>query len=130
MSMKKIIVNVVLFVFVCCPLFFVSCGAPGGQRSAGADELAIVAHVTVKPEFKEEMMKAFEAVVEGTRKEPGNISYILYQDANDPLKYTFVEIWESQAAIDAHNNSAHFQEFAKAVEGKADLDVRVMKQKL
>lgn len=127
--MKKIVLSSVLFVFVCCSLLFVSCSAPGGERTAGADELVIVAHVTVKPDFKDEMLKAFEAVVEGTRKEPGNISYILYQDVNDPLKFTFVEIWKSQAAIEAHNNSAHFQAFAQTVAGKADLDVRTMKHK-
>lgn len=125
--MKKIVLCSILSVLFCSILVFSSCN---GQRTAGPEELVIVAHVAVKPEFKNEVAKAFEGVVEGTRKEPGNISYILYQDASDPLKYTFVEIWKSQAAIDAHNSSAHFQEFAKAIEGKADLDIRIMKQKL
>lgn len=127
--MKKSVLSSILLVFFSSVLLFTSCGS-GAQRTAGAEELVIVAHVTIKPEFKDEMMKAFEGVVAGTRKEAGNISYILYQDVSNPSKFTFVEIWKSQAAIEAHNSSAHFQEFAKAIEGKADLEVYTMKEKL
>ena len=37
-----------------------------------------------------------------------------------PEKLVFIEHWASQAALDAHNASAHFQNFVKAVEGKND----------
>lgn len=127
--MKKIVISSILFVFLCSVLLSTSCTS-NAKRTADPDELVIVAHVTIKPEFKDDIMKAFEGVVEGTRKEPGNISYILYQDVNNPLKFTFVEIWKSQAAIEAHNSSAHFQVFAKAIDGKADLEVYTMKEKL
>ncbi|MDR2038849.1 MAG: antibiotic biosynthesis monooxygenase [Bacteroidales bacterium] len=93
------------------------------------NELTIVANVTINPEFKDELMKTFQVIVNATRKEPGNISYGLYENTQDPLKFTFVEKWKSQDAINTHNNSAHFQEFVKAVEGKAELEVMVLKQK-
>ena len=125
--MKKIVSSSILFVFACSVLLFASFSS--GQREADPDELVIVAHVTIKPEFQEELLKAFDAVVKGTRQEPGNISYILYQDVSNPAKFTFVEVWKSQDAIAAHSSSAHFQEFVKAIDGKADLDVRTMKQK-
>lgn len=125
--MKKIM-NAGLMLCICCAgLLFTSSCSP--EKAATGDELVIVAHVTVKPEFKDEMLKAFQAVVEGTRKEPGNISYVLYQDISDPLKFTFVEVWKSQDAINAHNASAHFQTFAKTVDGKADLSASILKQK-
>lgn len=93
------------------------------------NELVIVAHVTVKPGHIDELTKAFKAVVDGTRKEAGNVSYVLYEHADNPMKFTFVEVWKSQAAIDAHNSSAHFNDFVKAVDGKADLEVYTMKKK-
>ena len=93
-------------------------------------ELVIIANVIIIPEYKDELLKAFEAVVEGTHKEPGNISYNLYEDTSNPFRFTFVEIWKSKEAINEHNGSSHFQEFAKAVEGKADLEVYTLKQKL
>ncbi|OAV75579.1 putative monooxygenase ycnE [Bacteroidales bacterium Barb7] len=95
---------------------------------ATGEELLIVAHVAVKPEFEAEVIEAFQAVVSETRKESGNISYNLYQDINDPLKFTFVEEWKSQDAIQSHSASEHFQTFAKAIDGKADLDVSTLKQ--
>mgnify|MGYP003623293977 FL=1 len=94
------------------------------------DKLVIVAHVAVQPEFAEMLAPEFEAVVEATRKEEGNISYDLYVDVNDPNRLTFVEVWQSQQAIDSHNASDHFRTFAKADRRKASLEVSVLKQKL
>jgi len=98
-------------------------------KTQAGDELTIVAHVTINPEYKDAMLKAFQDVVEGTRKEPGNVSYILHQHVDNPNKFTFVEVWKSPEAIEAHNSSAHFQKFAKAIEGKAELEVYTMKVK-
>lgn len=92
-------------------------------------ELKIVAVIVVKAEYQGELEKVFHTVVDETRKEAGNVSYNLNQDCTNPLKYTILEVWKSQAAIDEHNASAHFQAFVAAVEGKVDsLTVDVIKQ--
>lgn len=92
-------------------------------------ELKIVAVITVKTEFKAELEKVFRTVVDETRKESGNVSYDLHQDSQNPLKYTILEVWKSQTAIDEHNASAHFKAFVSAVDGKIDsLTVDVIKQ--
>ncbi|KAA6306450.1 putative monooxygenase YcnE [termite gut metagenome] len=133
--MKKVVKNgLMLCAFFGTILLFNSCKsenstAGNGANTATGEELTIVAHVTVLPEFKAELITAFQSIVEETRKEAGNISYGLYENTSDPLKFTFVEVWKSQTAIDAHNASAHFQEFAKKLGGKADLDVSILKQK-
>ncbi|KAA6304954.1 hypothetical protein EZS27_043395, partial [termite gut metagenome] len=66
-------------------------------------ELKIIATVVVKSSFQNEMEKVFRTVVDETRKEAGNISYELHQDIQNPLKYTILEVWKSQDAIDKHN---------------------------
>lgn len=92
-------------------------------------ELRIVAVVEAKAAYQKEIEKAFQAVVNETRKEAGNVSYDLHQDVKDPLKYTFFEIWKSQAAIDEHNESAHFKTFVAAIEGKIEkLTINVVKK--
>ncbi|NDW17587.1 antibiotic biosynthesis monooxygenase [Dysgonomonas sp. 216] len=92
-------------------------------------ELKIVATVIVKKEFQDELEKAFKAVVDGTRKEAGNISYDLHQDANNPLKYVILEVWKSQDAIDSHNVSDHFETFKNAIDGKIEsLTIDVIKK--
>ncbi|MDR2948307.1 MAG: putative quinol monooxygenase [Dysgonomonas sp.] len=92
-------------------------------------ELKIVAVIVVKAAFQSELEKVFHTVVDETRKEAGNVSYDLHQDTKNPLKYTILEVWKSQDAIDEHNESAHFKAFVAAVEGKVDsLAVDVIKK--
>lgn len=83
-------------------------------------ELKIVAAIVVKAEHQAELEKVFHTVVDETRKEAGNVSYDLHQDVQNPLKYTILEVWQSQDAIDSHNESAHFKAFAAAIDGKVD----------
>ncbi|MDH6305123.1 quinol monooxygenase YgiN [Parabacteroides sp. PF5-5] len=126
--MKKIILCSFLLLALCSTISFASCNS-SAQSNSNPEELVIVAHVTIDPEYQDQMIKVFDAVVKGTRQEPGCVSYVLHQHVDNPQKFTFVEVWKSQAAIKAHNESAHFQEFAKAIEGKASLEVYTMKKK-
>ncbi|MDR2118115.1 MAG: antibiotic biosynthesis monooxygenase [Tannerellaceae bacterium] len=137
--MKKEIKNGLLYSVLCSVLLLCSCN-PGVKESEtkehevqeevnSADKLVIVANITVSPEFKEELLPAIQAVVEATRKEAGNISYDVFEDTNNPLRFTFIEHWKSQSAIDAHNASDHFIRFAKALENKAALEAFILKQK-
>lgn len=98
-------------------------------NDACANALTIVATLDVKPEFLEELLPAFEKVIAATRAEEGNVAYNVFESTDNPNSFTFVEVWKSKEAIDAHNASEHFAEFAKAVEGKADLKVSVLKRK-
>lgn len=92
-------------------------------------ELKIVAVIVVKAEYQKELEKVFHTVVDETRKEEGNVSYDLHQDTANPLKYTILEVWKSQDAINIHNESAHFKAFVAAVEGKVEsLTVDVIKK--
>ena len=92
-------------------------------------ELKIVAVIVIKAAYQEELEKVFHTVVDATRKEAGNVSYDLHQDCKDPLKYTILEVWKSQQAIDEHNESAHFKAFVAGIEGKVEsLAVDVIKQ--
>jgi Uncharacterized conserved protein len=92
-------------------------------------KLKIIASLTIENEKEEaDIVKALHTVVDATRKEEGNISYELHQDIANPKTYVFVEVWKSPEAIDSHNNSAHFLDFVKAVEGKVALAVNVIKK--
>jgi Uncharacterized conserved protein len=92
-------------------------------------ELKIIASLTIENEKEEEnIVKALYAAVDATRKEEGNISYELHQDIANPKTYVFIEEWRSPEAIDSHNNSVHFLDFVKAVEGKVSLAVNVIKK--
>jgi len=95
------------------------------------NELQIVANIVIKGEYQKEFKGIFQAIVTETRKEPGCISYKLYQDEKNPLKYSFLETWKDNDALDKHNNSAHFQAFDAAIDDKIEgLTIDVLKQVL
>jgi quinol monooxygenase YgiN len=133
--MKKGIKSSVLFGIFCSLVLLASCTSTGKDKetappdAGGAEALTIVANVSVYPEFKDELLAAIEAVVKATRQEEGNISYDVFEDINNPLRFTFIETWKSSGAIAAHNASIHFAEFARALENKADLEAFTLKQK-
>jgi len=124
--MKKFFKKGVL-ISLFCSLFFL--GSFADNKAAHDETLTIVATVIVKPEYKDDVLKAIKTVVDATRKEPGNIFYDVFEDINNPLKFIFLETWKSQAAIDSHNKAAHFNDFIKAVEGKASLEASTLRQK-
>lgn len=97
--------------------------------SADENALMIVATLTVMNETDvAEMVKALHQVVDGTRTEEGNISYVLHQDINNPMTYIIIEVWKSQEAIDYHNQTPHFLAFVEAVKDKTILSVNTMKK--
>ncbi|KAL4453655.1 hypothetical protein ABPG74_009551 [Tetrahymena malaccensis] len=74
--------------------------------------LRIVATIKVKPESRDQnLLTAFKNLVEETKKEEGNISYILHNDVKDPNTFVFVEEWRSSADIEKHMKSPHFTGF-------------------
>lgn len=68
----------------------------------------VVAQNVIKPEHLDVVKPLFRQLIEATHKEEGCISYILYEDVNDPTCFVFIEEWKSQAALDAHMASPHF----------------------
>lgn len=84
------------------------------------NQLSIVAVIVAKEAFQEDVLKALHAVTDGTRREEGNISYILHQDTTNPLKFVIIENWKSQEAIAHHDKTEHFQAFKNAIADKID----------
>lgn len=91
-----------------------------GCNKTEKGEFKIIATLVAKESHKDEVRSALTAVVDGTRKEPGNISYILHQDITNPLKYTIIEVWKNQEAINHHNKSEHFLAFAQSIKDKVE----------
>ena len=83
-------------------------------------KLKIIATINVKPEFKEDVLNMLQTVTDATRKEEGNISYVLHEDINNSAKIIILEEWKSQEAIDFHNQTEHFLILKTDLEKKAD----------
>lgn len=92
-------------------------------------KLQIIATLIIKEEYIKELNEVFRFVVAESRKEEGNVSYELYQDIKNPLKFLFLETWKSQEAINKHNLSPHFKKFTGEIKNKIDiLQVDIIKK--
>jgi quinol monooxygenase YgiN len=80
-----------------------------GQRMA-EDTLRVIARIKARPNKVGELLSVLSSLVEPTRKEPGCLSYILLQNNEDPTDFTFVEEWQSNAALESHFTTKHFKD--------------------
>ncbi|MDE3314893.1 putative quinol monooxygenase [Lacticaseibacillus zeae] len=70
----------------------------------------------VKPELTDEYRHFISLLVEGSRAEAGNLSYDHFQSLTDPNKYEIIEHWQDAAAVELHNQTAHFQKFLAGID--------------
>lgn len=63
--------------------------------------------MVARAESVAEVRSILSGLVGPTRREAGCVSYELLQNRSDPTDFTFVEEWESDAALDAHLSTEH-----------------------
>lgn len=70
--------------------------------------------VTLRAEKGQEndLRRHLEALVEPSRREPGNLRYDVYADRDDPCRFIVLEIWASEEDQHRHHTTApHIQAF-------------------
>lgn len=72
-------------------------------------------HLTIDPAQRDTALAAIADAVAATRAETGNVDYRFSADLADPDRINMVEIWEDQAAIDAHMGTEHLAAFMAAI---------------
>jgi quinol monooxygenase YgiN len=77
----------------------------------------VVARFVAIPNKVEELKAILLGLIEPTRLEAGVIKYELLQNQSEPTDFTFVEEWESAAALDTHLASPHLQAAIAKLEG-------------
>lgn len=89
--------------------------------------IKVVAKGYIKPGEIDKFKEVASELVKESRKEEENISYGLYQDANNEQILTFIEEWKNQAALDKHMKTAHFlsamTELVKLQEKDMDINI-------
>lgn len=84
--------------------------------------------VQVIYQVKAEFVEAFRAAVienaHATVKEPGNLRFEVYQDADDPTQFILFEMFESPQARQLHFETPHLLKF-RSVVGEMIVDRRV-----
>ncbi len=73
--------------------------------------IVIAGKIQIRPERREEAVRAALAMAEATRRESGCVSYAFYADLVDQGTFFIFEEWESDAALVAHFQTQHMARF-------------------
>jgi len=76
-----------------------------------------------KPEHEEEVAEVFRKLEVDSRREPGCLMYIVHRQKENAARFFIYEQYKDHAALHAHRNSSHFQEYA--VKGLSNIADRV-----
>jgi len=78
--------------------------------------IGVVATLKIQEGKNAAFEEAFLALAEQVRaNEPGNIFYILHRSKSDPQEYKVLEQYNSEADLEVHRKSAHFNEANKVL---------------
>lgn len=72
-------------------------------------ELLVIARYTVAPGNEDAVRELLPKLVEASRIEPGNVSYVAYQSLENARELVLIERYASQEAFAAHREAPHFQ---------------------
>ncbi|HEX4022835.1 MAG TPA: putative quinol monooxygenase [Acidobacteriaceae bacterium] len=64
------------------------------------------------PEDREQVSEALRQLTDATRQEPGCVTYIPHELADDPNTVVIYEQYRDKAALEAHRTSPHFHDHA------------------
>lgn len=87
--------------------------------------ITIIAKFNVIGSCVEDFKKCAVNVTRETRKEKGCLSYKIYQDRKDAAKFTFIEEWLNDTAIEHHNCAKHFVKFLEDIKPLTQGDVQI-----
>ncbi len=87
--------------------------------------LTVVATITARPEFRDELASLLLAQIPPTRAEPGCINYDLYVDLNDPCVFVFYENWTCPEALLEHMAMPYLTPFLSQVDRLLAIPIEV-----
>lgn len=90
-----------------------------------SSSIIVIARLVAHPQHTDALRAALDTLIAATRQEPGCLRYELNQDLENPAAWVMYEIWQSQAALEAHNQTAHMGAFlATAKTWLQEVDIR------
>jgi quinol monooxygenase YgiN len=75
--------------------------------------ICVAVTYVMKAGHEDEAPALFAKLAEATRAEPGCRMYLAHRSTSDPRRFFLYEQYDDQAALDAHRQAPHFEQFAK-----------------
>ncbi len=79
-------------------------------------KLYVVTHVDLTPNYLADGPPLLQKFAADSRKDKGIVRFELLQDRSRKNHFTMVEVWEDQAAFDAHLEAAHTKQFREKLQ--------------
>ena len=73
--------------------------------------IALIVKFTVTAGNEERTKEYIRKMQEHTRREPGCRRYVGHQSTDDPQRFCFYEVYDDQAALQAHRAAPYFAEY-------------------
>ena len=91
------------------------------------DKKVVIARPRVTEGKEKEFLALVSPLIEVTRKEPGNLCYMIYQGTERPSEFIVYEEYVNEEAFNQHAASEHFKDFAKNVQTllAKDIDIQI-----
>jgi quinol monooxygenase YgiN len=77
--------------------------------------IVIAGTIRIRPERRDDAVRAALEMAEATRAEAGCLAYRFFADLADPALFFVFEEWESEDALARHFQSAHMKVFQRRV---------------
>ncbi|MEB3282457.1 MAG: putative quinol monooxygenase [Lyngbya sp.] len=89
--------------------------------------LVLAGRYKIKPEKRERFLELAKPGLEQSPKEPGNISYFLYEDIEDSNCFLYFEEWQDREALKEHLQQPYITPLIKEISEllAEDADVRI-----
>jgi quinol monooxygenase YgiN len=94
------------------------------------ENIVLIARLKVKKDAVEQAKQAALAIVEDSRAEKGCLNYDFHQALEDETIFIWHETWESEAAIEAHGASKHFDAFSRQIKDLIDEPLQITLAKM
>jgi quinol monooxygenase YgiN len=78
-------------------------------------QVVVVVDIKAAEGRGDDVVAIFSPAIEKTHAEDGCLKYALHRDAKDPDHLLHVEVWRSQADLDAHFTQPHLAELVGAL---------------
>lgn len=74
--------------------------------------IALVVRVEIAESRVEKFLEAMAIDVEGSRKEPGCLGFEFLRDKENPLAFSFFEMYKDEDAVIEHKQTPHYKAWA------------------
>jgi quinol monooxygenase YgiN len=83
--------------------------------------ITVIAKIKAKAGSEGEVESAFREMIGKVRaNEPATLIYALHKSVQDPTTFVFYEVYQDQAAFDAHGKTEHMKELGGKLGGKLE----------